>query len=102
METPRKIDTTVPQSARVWNYLLGGKDNYPVDRQAGEKVLEVFPGMVDLARLSRHMLARVVHFLVGEAGIRQILDIGTGLPMVDNTHEVAQSVAPESRIVYVD
>jgi hypothetical protein len=102
MNNPHEIDTTVPHSARVWNYVLGGKDNYPVDRQAAEKVLEIFPGMVDIARFSRLMLARVVRYLVGEAGIRQILDIGTGLPTVDNTHEVAQRVAPESRIVYVD
>ncbi|WP_405148663.1 SAM-dependent methyltransferase [Sphaerisporangium sp. NBC_01403] len=97
-----RINTAVPHSARIWNYLLGGKDNYPVDRLAGDKVSEVFPGMVDIARHSRHMLARTVRFLAGEAGIRQFLDIGTGLPTVDNTHEVAQRVAPESRIVYVD
>jgi hypothetical protein len=97
-----KIDTTVPHSARVWNYLLAGKDNYAVDRAAGEKILEVFPGMADIARQSRYMLARVVRYLAGEAGIRQFLDIGTGLPTVDNTHEVAQRIAPESRIVYVD
>jgi hypothetical protein len=97
-----EIDNTVPHSARVWNYMLGGKDNYPVDRAAAEKVREVFPGMVDIARHSRHMLVRVVRFLTGEAGVRQFLDIGTGLPTVDNTHEVAQRIAPESRIVYVD
>jgi hypothetical protein len=97
-----QLDTSVPHSARVWNYLLGGKDNYPVDRQAGDKVREIFPGMVDITRQSRYMLARVVRYLAGEARIRQFLDIGTGLPTVDNTHEVAQRVAPESRIVYVD
>ncbi|MFC4053498.1 SAM-dependent methyltransferase [Actinomadura syzygii] len=96
------IDTTVPHSARVWNYLLGGKDNYPVDQAAGDAVRQVFPGMVDLTRHSRYMLARVVRYLAADAGIRQFLDIGTGLPTVDNTHEVAQRVAPESRIVYVD
>jgi hypothetical protein len=96
------IDTTVPHSARIWNWFLGGKDNYPVDRQAGEKFVELFPGMVDIARQSRYMHARVVRHLAGEAGIRQFLDIGTGLPSVDNTHEVAQRLAPESRIVYVD
>jgi O-methyltransferase involved in polyketide biosynthesis len=96
------IDTTVPHSARVWNYMLGGKDNYEVDRQAGDKIRETFPAMVDIARHSRHMLARVVRYLADEAGILQFLDIGTGLPTVDNTHEVAQRVAPESRIVYVD
>ncbi|MFC6083661.1 SAM-dependent methyltransferase [Sphaerisporangium aureirubrum] len=96
------INSSVPHSARVWNYLLGGKDNYPVDRMAGDKVLEVFSGMVDIARQSRYMLTRVVDYLAAEAGIRQFLDIGTGLPTVDNTHEVAQRLAPESRIVYVD
>ncbi|MEU6720442.1 SAM-dependent methyltransferase [Nonomuraea sp. NPDC046802] len=97
-----QIDTTRPHSARVWNWLLGGKDHYEVDTKAGEKIVEVFPGMVDIARQSRYMLARVVRFLAGEAGIRQFLDIGTGLPTVDNTHEVAQRVAPSSRVVYVD
>lgn len=97
-----KIDTSKPHSARVWNYMLGGKDHYPVDRRAGDKILATFPGMADIARHSRHMLARAVRYLTGEAGIRQFLDIGTGLPTVDNTHEVAQRAAPESRIVYVD
>ncbi|UGY91495.1 SAM-dependent methyltransferase [Streptomyces gobiensis] len=97
-----RIDTTVPHSARIWNHLLGGKDNYEVDRVAGDKVCEVFPGMVDIARQSRAFIGRTVRHLAGEAGIRQFLDIGTGLPTVDNTHEIAQRVAPESRIVYVD
>ncbi|MFC4533523.1 SAM-dependent methyltransferase [Sphaerisporangium dianthi] len=99
---PPRVDTSVPHSARIWNHLLGGEDNYPVDRAAGDRVREVFPGMVDIARHSRHMLTRAVRYLAGEAGIRQFLDIGAGLPTVDNTHEVAQRVAPESRIVYVD
>ncbi|TDD83612.1 SAM-dependent methyltransferase [Actinomadura darangshiensis] len=102
MSSEPEIDTTVPHSARVWNYLLGGKDNYPVDRLAGDQVFQTFPGMVDMTRHSRHMLTRVVRYLAGEAGIRQFLDIGTGLPTMDNTHEVAQRVAPASRIVYVD
>ncbi|MEV5414208.1 SAM-dependent methyltransferase [Thermopolyspora sp. NPDC052614] len=97
-----RIDTSVPQSARIWNYWLGGKDNYPVDREAGDRYVAVFPGIIDLARHSRAFLTRCVRYLAGEAGIRQFLDIGTGLPTVDNTHEVAQRVAPESRIVYVD
>jgi len=97
-----KIDTTVPHSARIWNYWLGGKDNYPVDREAGEAFRRIYPGITDLARASRYFLGRAVRFLAGEAGIRQFLDIGTGLPTVDNTHEIAQRVAPESRIVYVD
>ncbi|GAB3900706.1 SAM-dependent methyltransferase [Microbispora bryophytorum subsp. camponoti] len=98
----RRIDSSVPHSARVWNYFLGGKDHYPVDREAGERIRAVFPGMVDIARQSRQMLVRTVGYLAGEAGIRQFLDIGTGLPTVGNTHEVAQRLAPASRIVYVD
>jgi O-methyltransferase involved in polyketide biosynthesis len=97
-----KIDTTVPHSARIWNYWLGGKDNYPVDRQAGEQTIAVLPEIVDIARASRQFLLRVVRYLAADAGIRQFLDIGTGLPTVNNTHEVAQRVAPESRVVYVD
>jgi hypothetical protein len=99
---PAEIDTGVPHSARVWNYWLGGKDNYPVDRDLGEAFIEVYPGITDLARGSRRFLGRAVRFLAGPAGIRQFLDVGSGLPTVDNTHEVAQRVAPESRIVYVD
>jgi O-methyltransferase involved in polyketide biosynthesis len=99
---PPEIDTTVPQSARIWNYWLGGKDNYPVDRAAGDQFRAAFPGIVDVARSSRQFLTRAVRFLAGEAGIRQFLDIGTGLPTADNTHQVAQRVAPDSRIVYVD
>ncbi len=97
-----KIDTTVPHSARIWNYWLGGKDNYPVDRKVGEQTIAVLPEIVDIARASRQFLVRVVRYLAADAGIRQFLDIGTGLPTVNNTHEVAQQVAPESRIVYVD
>jgi S-adenosyl methyltransferase len=97
-----KIDTTVPHSARIWNYWLGGKDNYAVDREAGDKYREVFPEIVDTARESRAFLVRAVTYLAGEAGVRQFLDVGAGLPTADNTHEVAQRVAPESRIVYVD
>jgi S-adenosyl methyltransferase len=99
---PPAIDTSVPHSARTWNYWLGGKDNYPVDRAAGDQYREMFPGIVDIALQSRAFLARAVRYLAGEAGIRQFLDIGTGLPTVDNTHQVAQRVAPASRIVYVD
>ncbi|SDJ56000.1 SAM-dependent methyltransferase [Streptomyces indicus] len=97
-----RIDVSRPHSARIWNYLLGGKDNYEVDRMAGDKVVEVYPGMRDVTRQSRLMLTRVVSHLAGEAGIRQFLDIGTGLPSANNTHEVAQSIAPDARIVYVD
>jgi O-methyltransferase involved in polyketide biosynthesis len=97
-----KIDTTVPHSARVWNYFLGGKDNFAVDRAAGDQYREIFPEIMDIARADRGFLGRAVRFLAGKAGIRQFLDIGTGLPTLDNTHEVAQRVAPSSRIVYVD
>jgi hypothetical protein len=96
------IDTTVSHSARVWNYWLGGKDHYPVDREVGDKVAEMYPDIVQLARAARSFLTRAVRYLAGEAAIRQFLDIGTGLPTVSNTHQVAQSIAPESRIVYVD
>jgi hypothetical protein len=100
--THPKIDSTTPRSARIWNYWMGGKDHYQVDREAGDAYIAVFPGIVDLAKESRRFLIRAVAHLAGEAGIRQFLDIGTGLPTMDNTHEVAQRVAPESRIVYVD
>ncbi|WP_018908979.1 SAM-dependent methyltransferase [Salinispora arenicola] len=101
-EQARRIDTSVPQTARVWNYWLGGKDNYAVDRKLGDEVEAAFPEMVALARASRAFLTRAVRYLAGEAGIRQFLDVGTGLPTADNTHEVAQAVDPTSRIVYVD
>jgi O-methyltransferase involved in polyketide biosynthesis len=97
-----KIDTSVSHSARIWNYWLGGKDNYPVDRQAGDSIVEVLPEIVEIARETRAFLGRVVRYLAAEEGVRQFLDIGTGLPTADNTHEVAQRAAPESRIVYVD
>ncbi len=101
-EIPPKLNTTVPQTARIWNYWLGGKDNFAVDREVGDQVQNAFPQIVENARVSRAFLARAVTYLAGEAGIRQFLDIGTGLPTADNTHEVAQRVAPQSRIVYVD
>ena len=97
-----EINTSVPQSARIWNYWLGGKDNYAVDRAAGEEYARAFPGIMDVARASRQFLTRTIRYLAGEAGIRQFLDVGTGLPTAENTHEVAQRAAPESRIVYVD
>jgi O-methyltransferase involved in polyketide biosynthesis len=100
-ETPPKIDTTVSHSARIWNYWLGGKDYHLVDKEVGDQILAFVPELVRSARADRYFLARAVRYLVGQ-GIRQFLDIGTGLPTVDNTHEVAQRAAPESRIVYVD
>ncbi len=96
------IDTTVSHSARIWDYWLGGKDNYQVDREVGDRIEEMLPDIVRQAREDRLFLGRVVRYLAGEAGIRQFLDIGTGLPTADNTHQVAQRVAPESKIVYVD
>jgi hypothetical protein len=99
---PPEIDASVPNSARIWNYWLGGKDNYPVDREAGDDYRAIYPEIVDVARASRRFLTRAVRWLAGEAGIRQFLDIGTGLPTADNTHEVAHRVAPGARVVYVD
>jgi len=96
------IDTTVPHSARIWNYWLGGKDNYPVDRAAGDQFLKAYPGMAAEARANRQFLSRAIRYLVIKAGVRQFLDIGTGLPTADNTHEIAQRLNPACRIVYVD
>ncbi|HST80219.1 MAG TPA: SAM-dependent methyltransferase [Kineosporiaceae bacterium] len=100
-QTPA-VDTTAPQTARIWNYLLGGKDNYAPDREVGDQIINAMPELAENARLSRAYLARAVRYLAGEAGIRQFLDLGTGLPTAENTHDVAQSVAPDARIVYVD
>ncbi|SNS67233.1 S-adenosyl methyltransferase [Asanoa hainanensis] len=96
------LDTSAPHSARVWNYWLGGKDNFAVDREAGDRVRAVFPAIVDNARAQRAFLGRAVRHLTAERGIRQFIDLGTGLPTADNTHEIAQAVAPDSRVVYVD
>ena len=101
-EALSRLDVTAAHSARVWNYLLGGKDNFTADRETGDLILKMFPGIATLARLQRGFLVRAVSYLADEAGIRQFLDIGTGLPTADNTHEVAQALAPESRIVYAD
>lgn len=97
-----KLNITVPHSARIWNYWLGGKDNFAADRVAGDQTIAVLPEIVEIARASRQFLARVVRYLAADAGIRQFLDIGAGLPTASNTHEVAQQVAPESRVAYVD
>jgi hypothetical protein len=101
-DVPAGINTNTPSPARMYDYWLGGKDNFPADREAGEAVLEVFPEMRRGVRENRALLGRMVRYLAGEAGIRQFLDIGTGLPTKQNLHEVAQEVAPESRIIYVD
>lgn len=99
---PTSIDTSVPHSARVWNYWLGGKDHYAADREAGDQFLQNFPEVPAFARQGRGFLMRAITYLVGDAGIRQFLDLGTGMPTADNTHEVAQAHAPESTVVYVD
>jgi S-adenosyl methyltransferase len=99
---PPEIDTSVAHQARVYDYLIGGKDNFAVDRQVGDMVLQANPDLALAARANRAFLGRAVRFLASEAGIRQFLDIGTGIPSANNTHEVAQAVAPESRVVYVD
>jgi S-adenosyl methyltransferase len=92
----------VAHIARVYDYLLGGKDNYEADRKAGDAAIEAYPHTVSSVRANREFLTRVVRFLAAEAGIRQFLDIGTGIPTAGNTHVVAQSVAPDARVVYVD
>ena len=96
------FDTSVPHIARVYDYWLGGKDNFAADREMGERTLQAYPNLVYSVRANRAFLARAVRFLAGEMGIRQFLDIGTGIPTANNTHEVAQHIAPEARIVYVD
>ncbi|WP_420856492.1 SAM-dependent methyltransferase [Streptomyces mangrovisoli] len=97
-----RLNTSVAHNARVWNYWIGGKDNYEVDQQVGEHVATMFPVIREVARADRDFLGRAVTHLAAERGVRQFLDVGTGLPTVDNTHEIAQRVSPDSRIVYVD
>ncbi|MGV9347135.1 SAM-dependent methyltransferase [Streptomyces spiralis] len=101
-ELSTRIKTDQPHTARIWNYWLGGKDNYAVDQRAGDEIRRLHPGIGEYAQADRRFLGRAVRHLAGETGIRQFLDIGTGLPTADNTHEVAQRIAPESRVVYVD
>jgi len=96
------FDTSVPHIARVYDYWLGGKDNFAADRELGEQTLAAYPNLVYSVRANRAFLARAVRFLAAEMGIRQFLDIGTGIPTASNTHQVAQGVAPQCRIVYVD
>jgi trans-aconitate methyltransferase len=97
-----RLDTGVAHPARVYDYWLGGKDNFAADREVGEQTLQAFPDLARNIRSHRAFLCRAVRYLAGDAGIRQFLDIGTGLPSGENVHEVAQRVAPDSRIVYVD
>ena len=99
---PAGINTRVPSPARVYDYWLGGKDNFAVDRAAAEAFMEAFPGITAAVRMNRAFLGRAVTYLAAEEGVRQFLDIGTGLPTENNTHEVAQRAAPGSRVVYVD
>src|SRR5271154_1243956 len=96
------FDTSVANTARIWNYWLGGKDNFAADREAAERVMQAMPTLPVMARLVRRFLVSAVHQLATEYGIRQFLDIGAGLPAADNTHEVAQRARPAARIVYVD
>src|ERR1700722_20499405 len=97
-----KLDTSTAHSPRVWNYLLSGKDNFIADRAAGDLLKQMFPGIVQVARGHRRFLAHAVRYLAAEAGIRQFLDIGTGIPTAENAHQIAQQIAPQSRVVYVD
>jgi hypothetical protein len=99
---PAEIDTSVAHPARVYDYWLGGKDNFAADREAGDRVLAATPGLRERVQANRAFLVRAVRYLAAEAGIRQFLDIGTGIPAANNTHEVAQQAAPDSRVVYVD
>jgi len=101
-DPPPVVDTSVAHPARVYDYWLGGKDNFAADREVGEQTLRAYPALALAMRSNRAFLGRAVRYLAGQAGVRQFLDIGTGLPTANNTHEVAQAVAPESRVVYVD
>jgi hypothetical protein len=96
------IDTTCPNVARIYDYLLGGKDNYAVDRQAASAIVQLVPTAAIDARENRQFMSRAVRYLAEEAGIRQFLDIGSGLPTMQNVHQVAQKVAPQARVTYVD
>jgi S-adenosyl methyltransferase len=97
-----RIDTSRPHPARMYDYYLGGRDNYEIDREAAERVIASSPRTRESARANRAFMLRAVRAVVGEHGIRQIIDVGTGIPTSPNTHEVAQAVAPETRVVYVD
>ncbi|MFK0172010.1 SAM-dependent methyltransferase [Streptomyces sp. NPDC090306] len=99
--TPR-LNTAVAHNARVWNYWIGGKDHYEIDQRVGEHIAGMFPVIREVARADRDFLKRAVRLLTEELGVRQFLDIGTGLPTADNTHDTAQTIAPDARIVYVD
>jgi hypothetical protein len=98
-ELPNGINTNLAHSARVYDYWLGGKDNFPDDRELAELMIQAIPNMREMARANRAFLGRAVRHLVEEAGIRQILDLGTGIPTSPNVHEIAQAAAPETRVV---
>jgi predicted transcriptional regulator/O-methyltransferase involved in polyketide biosynthesis len=102
LQSSAGINPALAHSARVWDYWLGGKDNYPADRQAGDQILSIVPELEGSVRQSRYFLARAVRYLAGSQGVTQFLDIGAGLPAVDSTHEIAQRVDPRSRVVYAD
>src|ERR1700724_2159941 len=99
---PPGIDVTKPHPARIYDYFLGGKDNFAADRETAGQVLQTWPTVRTAARENRAFLNRAVRYLAAEAGIRQFLDVGSGLPTASNVHEVAQDIAPECRVVYVD
>jgi len=99
---PPEINTNVPQSARVYDYWLGGKDHFPADRAMGEAIAEALPTIRTQVRGQRAFLGRAVRYLARDAGMRQFLDVGTGIPSAGNVHDVAQEIAPESRVLYVD
>ncbi len=99
---PAGIDTSRPSPARLYDYHLGGKDHYAADREAAAEVIAAFPEVPALARANRGFLQRAVRYLVGECGVRQFIDLGTGLPTQGNVHEVAQTLAPDARVAYVD
>jgi hypothetical protein len=99
---PCEIDVSVAHPARVYDYWLGGKDNFAADRAAAKRVLKAKPGIRDNVRANRRFLTPAGRFLAAEAGVQQFLDIGTGIPAANNTHEVTQAVRPEARVTYVD
>jgi hypothetical protein len=102
IEPPAAIDTTVAHQARIYDYWLGGKDNFAVDREAAQQAIAAYPPILRGVRAQRAFLVRAVRYLAAQAGIRQFLDIGTGIPTANNTHQVAQAAAPGARVVYVD
>jgi hypothetical protein len=101
-QEPDVVDSTMPNVARIYDYLLGGKDNFAADREAAGQLVAAIPDVAAIARDNRSFLGRAVRYLAAEAGLRQFLDLGSGLPTQANVHQLAQGVAPDSRVVYVD